>query len=39
MFHVVCLCAVSKVVTLLVSEHRHVQVNAGSREKLRLNQQ
>ena len=37
MFHVVCLCAVSKVVTLLVSEPRHVQVNAGSR-RLRLNQ-
>ena len=31
MFHVVCSCAVSKVVTLLDNEHRHVQVNAGSR--------
>ena len=31
MFHVVCLCAVSKEVTLIVSEHRYVQVNAGSR--------
>ena len=31
MFHVVCLSAVSKVGMLLVSEHRHVQVNAGSR--------
>ena len=31
MFHVVCPCVVSKVVMLLVSEHHHVQVNAGSR--------
>ena len=38
MFHVVCPCAVSKVVTLLASEHRRVQVNSGTREKLRLNQ-
>ena len=38
MLHVVCLCAVSKEVTLLVSEHRYVQVNVGSR-RLRLNQQ
>ena len=39
MLHVVYSCAVSKVVTLLDSEPRHVQVNAGSRGKLRLNQQ
>ena len=35
MFHVVCLCAVSKVVTLLVSEHRFFQVNVGSRTQIK----